>query len=69
MVSTDLPASRWMNTPHVAVTTEVAGFVAEVERLVSAVDSDDAADERRQLAEKHTWNDRASELRRLWEDA
>ncbi|MFJ6653875.1 glycosyltransferase [Microbacterium sp. NPDC091313] len=69
VVSTDLPASRWLASPHVVVAGTAGGFAAAVRRLVDAADSTAAADARRALAAEHSWQRRAADLLALIERA
>lgn len=61
-VSTDLPASRWLNTPWVHVADSAEHFVDLVAQALEApVRADDVA-ARKRFAAQHTWDSRAAEL-------
>lgn len=62
VVSTDLPASRWLASPHVVVGESPAQFAAAVRRLLDAPEAPGAADARRALAAEHSWQHRAADL-------
>ncbi|UOE42754.1 glycosyltransferase [Agromyces larvae] len=64
VVSTDLAASRWLDTEHVTVTTSAAEFADAVRSRASAVGFEGEAIElsRIELAERHGWPQRAVEF-------
>lgn len=67
VVSSDLPASRWLDSPHVVVRGEADAFAdAVVAQLALAPDAD-REDECRELAAAHSWSRRAEELTALIE--
>jgi glycosyltransferase involved in cell wall biosynthesis len=63
VVSTDLPATRWLDTDLVAAASEPETFAGHVDRLL---DEDRGADaliaSRREFAAEHSWLVRASEF-------
>lgn len=63
VVSTDLPASRWLNTSHVAVATSDDDFV----RLARQASEGDGGGEQERvaLAHSHSWGRRAERLLEL----
>ncbi|WP_295014261.1 glycosyltransferase [uncultured Microbacterium sp.] len=65
VVSTELPASRWLDTPHVAVAGDTASFVEAVRAFIAR--SDDPAQERARqtFARAHSWRERADRLNAL----
>ncbi|KAA9150373.1 glycosyltransferase family 1 protein [Microbacterium lushaniae] len=62
VVSSDLPASRWLDTPHVAVTRTPDEFLGAVRGFVGrgADEAGDAA--RRAFVASHTWQRRAEDF-------
>jgi teichuronic acid biosynthesis glycosyltransferase TuaH len=62
VVSTDLPAVRWLDTPHITSHVDPAGFVTAT-RLAIEARTDQAADRsRREFARGHTWSSRARQM-------
>jgi teichuronic acid biosynthesis glycosyltransferase TuaH len=62
VVSTDLPATRWLNTDLVAVASEPETFADQVDRLLAEGRASAPAASRREFAAKHSWSARASEF-------
>ncbi len=62
VVSTDLPAARWLNTDLVRIAGTVSDFVSSVEQELSKVTVQADREERRKFAQKHSWEQRAREL-------
>jgi teichuronic acid biosynthesis glycosyltransferase TuaH len=69
VVSSDLPASAWLNTPHVAVTSDAAAFAAAVKRFIDERDDEDADAARRAFAQGHSWRMRAERMLALIDSA
>ena len=67
VVSSDLAASRWLDSRHVAVTSTTAGFVRAVRDMVrlAAVPDPAAEAERVALAHTHRWEARADDFLQL----
>lgn len=65
VVSTDLPAARWLNTEWVEIAQSPSDFVARVQKaLVRAVDNEQVV-RRLAFAADHTWDARARQLMAL----
>lgn len=62
VVSTDLPATRWLATPLTSIADDPAGFAAAVAALAAAPRTPEAMDERRAFARRHSWQRRAELL-------
>lgn len=63
VVSTDLPATRWLDTNLVATASEPAIFVSHVDRLLDEGQGDGALIlSRREFAAKHSWPVRVSQF-------
>lgn len=62
VVSTDLPATRWLDTCLVAVADDPASFAGAVERLANEPRSPAAVAARRRFAARHSWEVRARQL-------
>lgn len=66
VVSSDLPASRWIGSEYVETTTGTADFVSTVQRHVEAVRRGEVTaqdgDRCRELARQNSWGHRADEL-------
>lgn len=62
VVSTDLPATRWLNTELIAVASEANLFADSVDRMLA--DAGDAwlAARRREFASEHSWPERAKQF-------
>lgn len=65
VVSTDMPATRWLATPHVAVCRDPETFVRETLRLADTPSSPDAVAARRRIASQHSWGSRGEQFLRL----
>lgn len=63
VVSTDLPASRWLATEHVDIATDTASFVSAVQRRLAELPvSQEGERQRVAFAECHGWHRRAEML-------
>jgi teichuronic acid biosynthesis glycosyltransferase TuaH len=62
VVSTDLPATRWLQTDFVRVATGPAEFVAAVKAAASDPDDPELRAARRDFAARHAWTERAAEV-------
>jgi teichuronic acid biosynthesis glycosyltransferase TuaH len=69
VVSTDIPAARWLGADHVDIAASVADFVDRVRVKVADVRTADADRDRHLFAETHSWDARASLLWDLAEQA
>jgi glycosyltransferase involved in cell wall biosynthesis len=68
VVSTDLPATRWLDTPLIHTATNRTGFVAAVERVLGGADPGTPAS-RREFARRHGWESRARQVRTIVDEA
>lgn len=62
VVSTDLPASRWLGTPAVEVAQSHADFVALVRKRLSQETTEDLSRLCRRVAAENSWSARATQL-------
>ncbi|MGW9402489.1 glycosyltransferase [Arthrobacter sp. NPDC055585] len=62
VVSTDLPAARWLGTGHVTREDSPAAFTAALQRVLAEAPDPHRAEERRRLARQHSWDARARTL-------
>lgn len=62
VVSTDLPATRWLDTDLVTVTSGVEQFVAAVQRAAAQAHQPDLVAARRAFAAGHSWHSRARQV-------
>jgi teichuronic acid biosynthesis glycosyltransferase TuaH len=60
VVSTDLPATRWLATDLVTIASEPESFAAEVNRMLGVAREPALVARRRQFAAAHSWAARAS---------
>ena len=60
VVSTDLPATRWLATDLVAVASEPKSFADEVDRMLGVAREPGLMARRKQFAAAHSWSTRAS---------
>jgi teichuronic acid biosynthesis glycosyltransferase TuaH len=65
VVASDLPATRWLDTPLVEVTQSPENFAEAVVNLLDAGGKPMLRAERRAFAQRHSWAARAEELIRL----
>lgn len=65
VVSTDLPAARWLNTEWVDIAGSRTDFVASVRKALNDDPTEDAVAERLAFAAGHTWDARAKQLMAL----
>lgn len=65
VVSTDLPAARWLNTEWVDIAVSRTDFVASVRKALHDDRAEDAVAERLTFAASHTWDARAKQLMAL----
>lgn len=65
VISTDLSASRWIDSVHVTVTTSPASFAAAVVSAIERGNDADAELDRTALAAQHGWRHRADDFSRL----
>jgi teichuronic acid biosynthesis glycosyltransferase TuaH len=63
VVSTDLPATRWLNTDLIRVGTDAASFVAAVRQAANETDLN-MVQQRRNFASQHSWEGRSAEFAR-----
>jgi teichuronic acid biosynthesis glycosyltransferase TuaH len=62
VVSTDLPASRWLASEHVVVSTSVEEFVRNTIHAINNRHDREPESARRKFAAAHSWDSRATEL-------
>lgn len=62
VVSTDLPAARWLATPHLTIAGEPRAFADAVEARLKEPLSDAVLADRRAFAAAHSWSARASQF-------
>jgi teichuronic acid biosynthesis glycosyltransferase TuaH len=65
VVGSDLPAHRWLDTPHVSVARTPREFAERTRSLLDAGRSERDASARRALGARHSWAARTGEIRRL----
>lgn len=70
VVSTDLPATRWLNTDLVTLAGSPDEFAKIVEEVCrNPIASSTSSQARRELAASHSWNVRANRFRQLLEES
>ncbi|MGZ0711660.1 glycosyltransferase (plasmid) [Coraliomargarita sp. W4R53] len=62
VISSDLPSSRWLGGPDIAITTNPAEFAAACVRAVSRPRDDGARERRIRFAVEHSWSHRGEVL-------
>jgi teichuronic acid biosynthesis glycosyltransferase TuaH len=62
VVSTDLPATRWLGTDLVRIAADSSSFVAAVEQAAAEARRPDLVAARRAFAAEHSWRSRADQL-------
>ena len=67
VVSTSLPAVRWLDTPLVSLADDAADFARAVRDACALDESADLVAQRRSFAEQHSWDERAARLAELVE--
>lgn len=67
VVSTSLPAVRWLDTPLVSLADDAADFARAVSEACALEDSPELVRQRRSFAEQHSWDERAARLAELVE--
>ena len=65
VVSTDLPATRWLQTSHIRIASGPGDVVAAVREAAKETADDSARVARRQFAARHSWAVRAAEVAEL----
>ena len=65
VVSTDIPAARWLNTHHVDISHSPEEFARNVLKALSQRDDAHQASLRRQFSMAHTWRARAMQFMQL----
>lgn len=65
VVTTDLPATRWLDSEHVAIAQSPVEFAAKVAEHVAAGKNSALSASRREVASKHSWAARATTMLRL----
>ena len=65
VVASDLPANRWLDTPHVSIAGTPREFAERTVSLLRAGRSEREASARRALGARHSWAARTEEIRRL----
>lgn len=65
VVSTDLPATRWLNTELVAVASEPQTFAAAVQQALDQPRTAAVVARRRAFAAQHSWADRAADFAQI----
>jgi teichuronic acid biosynthesis glycosyltransferase TuaH len=68
VVSTDLPAIRWLGSPDVDCEREPQAFADAVERRLAERRAPEAVERRRALAGRHSWAARAEQLVAVLDD-
>jgi teichuronic acid biosynthesis glycosyltransferase TuaH len=64
-VVSDLPAHRWLDTPHVSIAGSPEAFAARVLEVLAMPPDPAAAAERRAIATHHSWTARTAEIAAL----
>jgi teichuronic acid biosynthesis glycosyltransferase TuaH len=64
-VVSDLPAHRWLDTPHVTIAGTPEAFAHRTRQLLDAPRRPEDAAARRALGARHSWSARAGEVARL----
>ncbi len=67
VVSTSLPAVRWLDTPLVSLADDAADFARAVREAGALEKSAELVAQRRSFAEQHSWDERAARLAELVE--
>ena len=67
VVSTSLPAVRWLDTPLVSLADDAADFARAVREAGALEKSAELVTQRRSFAEQHSWDERAARLAELVE--
>lgn len=62
VVSTDLPATRWLDTGLIAIASEPEPFADEVDKMVAAAGEPALMARRREFAARHSWGARAEQF-------
>jgi teichuronic acid biosynthesis glycosyltransferase TuaH len=62
VVSTDLPATRWLETDLVRIAGDPAGFVAAVRDAAAVADRPELVAARQAFARRHSWEVRAAQV-------
>lgn len=62
VISTNLPSSKWLATEHVLIAESTREFVDLLGQAVATGLEPAERQERRQIAEQHTWERRAQQL-------
>jgi teichuronic acid biosynthesis glycosyltransferase TuaH len=62
VVASDLPAHRWLDTPHVSIARTPEEFARQTRALLASPRRAEDATARRAVAADHTWSARASEI-------
>nr|WP_296765638.1 glycosyltransferase [Rhodococcus sp. (in: high G+C Gram-positive bacteria)] len=65
VVTTDLPATRWLDSEHVAIAQSPREFAEKVSEHVAAEKNSALSTTRREAASKHSWTVRATTMLRL----
>jgi teichuronic acid biosynthesis glycosyltransferase TuaH len=65
VVSTDLPATRWLETEHVRIARGPAEFVAQIRAAAAQPRTADLVAIRRLVAQSHSWRARADQAAKL----
>ena len=65
VVASDLPANRWLDTPHVSIAGTPREFAERTVSLLRAGRSERETSARRALGARHSWAARTEEIRRL----
>jgi teichuronic acid biosynthesis glycosyltransferase TuaH len=65
VVASDLPAHRWLDSPHVSIADTPAEFAAHAVALIRAPGSPEDASARRAFAARHSWDARATDIAEL----
>lgn len=65
VVSTGLPATRWLATDLITVADEPTAFADAVDRWLDEPRTKEFADARREFAKRHSWAQRAKEMAKL----
>ncbi|MBO0880004.1 MAG: glycosyltransferase [Mycobacterium sp.] len=62
VVSTDLPATRWLDTPLITISSTAAEFAAAVDVALATPSSAELRATRRAFAEQHSWERRVDQI-------
>jgi teichuronic acid biosynthesis glycosyltransferase TuaH len=65
VVSTDMPAARWLNSEHVTISEDAEAFARHVTEVLSQPENESQRQSRRDFAAGHSWVIRAKQFLEL----